>query len=71
MALGPGKYDELCSYVREQAGITDDGGVIVIVLGGKHGNGFSCQADIVTTLRLPDMLESIARQMREDLNSRG
>jgi hypothetical protein len=63
MTLGPGKYDDLCSYVRKQVGITDDGGggVMLIVLGGNRGNGFACQADIRTTLSLPDLLENIAR----------
>lgn len=65
--MGPGKYDDLCSLVRERAGIGDHdgGGVIVIVLGGHHGNGFSCQADLATTLLLPDLLEQVARQMRQ------
>jgi hypothetical protein len=39
----------------------------VIVFGGDKGNGFSCQADLETTLRLPDVLEDIARQMRESV----
>lgn len=66
MAIGPGKYDDLCSMARERVGLGpyDGGGVIVIVFGGKHGNGFSCQADLETTLALPDMLEDIARQIR-------
>lgn len=70
MALGPGKYDDLCSYVAEQTGITisaNGGGVIVIVLGGNRGNGFSCQADLKTTLLLPDLLEHIAAQIRGDV----
>lgn len=67
MALGPGKYDDLCSYVREQVGISDQGGgVMLIVLGGNKGSGFACQADLRTTLLLPDMLEDIARQIRKD-----
>ncbi len=41
------------------------GGVIVIVVGGNKGNGFSCQGDLETTLALSDMLESVARQLRE------
>lgn len=66
MAVGPGKYDDVCTLVREQVGIGDEGGgVIVIVLGGNKGNGFSCQADLRTTLLLPDMLEEIARQIRQ------
>jgi hypothetical protein len=53
--------------VRRQVGMTDvsGGGVIVIVVGGSKGNGFSCQADLETTLALPDMLEGVARQIRE------
>lgn len=62
MALGPGKFDDLCTLVREQANAD---GAIVIVIGGPSGDGFSCQADIETTLRLPDMLENIAQQIRE------
>lgn len=61
MPLGPGKYDDLCTYVREQ---TDADAVIVMVVNGKLGSGFSCQADFVTTAVLPDMLESLARQLR-------
>jgi hypothetical protein len=67
MALGPGKYDDICTYVVEQVGISErGGGAIVIVLGGNRGNGFACQADLRTTLLLPDMLEDIARQIRAD-----
>lgn len=64
MPIGPGKYDELATIVRERAGVGDEGGVIVIVLGGTLGSGFSVQADLRTTLLLPDMLEDIARQIR-------
>lgn len=64
MSIGPGKYDDLCSLVRER---TDADGVVLIVLGGDKGPGFSCQADLVTTLSLPELLEHIARQIREDL----
>jgi hypothetical protein len=62
MALGPGKYDDLCTMVREQAKAK---GAVIIVLDGEHGKGFSCQADLRATLALPDILESVARQMRE------
>jgi hypothetical protein len=61
--IGPGKYDHLCTYVRQQAAAR---GAIVIVLGGRDGNGFSCQADPLTTNVLPELLEDIARQIRED-----
>jgi hypothetical protein len=66
MPLGPGKYDDVCTAVREQVGIGNEGGgVIVIVMGGNKGNGFACQADLRTTLLLPDLLEDMARQIRE------
>jgi len=62
MALGPGKYDDLCTYVREQAKAD---GALVIVINGTRGVGFSCQADLQTTLLLPELLENIAKQIRE------
>lgn len=70
MAIGPGKYGDACSRVREEVGISDGdtGGVILIVFGGHLGNGFSCQADLATTLALPDMLEDIAKQIRNDVS---
>lgn len=64
MAIGPGKYDDLCSYVRDKATAR---GAIVIVFDGNKGSGFSCQADLVATLQLPALLESVAQQMRADI----
>lgn len=64
MPLGPGKYDDLCTRVREEA---EADGALVIILGGEHGNGFSCQADLRSQLMLPNLLENVARQMRESL----
>lgn len=65
MPIGPGKYDDLATIVRERAGIGDQGGVIVIVFGGNRGNGFSMQADLATTLLVPDVLEDVAEQIRK------
>lgn len=65
MPIGPGKYDQLCTMVREA---TKANAAIVIVLGGINGSGFSAQAggrDLIEGL--PDILESIVRQIREDL----
>ena len=66
--IGPGKYDDLCTHVREQAGVSEQegGAVVLVVVGGEHGNGFCCQCDMETMSRLPDMLESVAKQMRAD-----
>ena len=66
MTFGPGKYDDVCTMVTKKVGIGEQGGgVVVIILGGNKGSGFSCQADLRTTLLLPDMLENIAKQIRE------
>jgi hypothetical protein len=62
MASGPGKYDDLCTYVREQAGCE---AAIVIVIGGAKGSGFSCQAAPAVAAVLPTLLEDVAKQMRE------
>lgn len=61
MPVGPGKYDTLCSYVRQEA---EAEGAVVIVFGGKHGDGFSVQANAAITLSLPEILEQAAREIR-------
>lgn len=64
MALGEGKYDDLCTLVRERAKAH---GAIVLVLGGEHGSGFSVQADLATQVALPDLLETMASMIRADI----
>lgn len=63
MALGPGKYDDLATYVREQAKAS---GAMVIVIDGRLGSGFSVQADLAALIALPDLLEHMAAQIRAD-----
>jgi len=63
MALGPGKYDELCTLVREE---TRAEAALVIIINGKKGSGFSCQSEhFDALLKLPELLEDIAKQIRE------
>jgi hypothetical protein len=62
MALGSGKYDAVCTMVREITG----GGVIVIVLDGIYGSGFAAQTDAAALKALPDILENMAAQIRRD-----
>jgi hypothetical protein len=71
MALGPGKYDDLCTLVRERAGGDSIGGVMVIVVGGNRGTDFSCQADLPTLSILPDILQNVVDQMRADMDNVG
>lgn len=61
MPVGPGKYDDLCTYVREQA---EADGVIVIVYGGNKGPGFSCQfSDLRLQAMVPAVLRDVAKQI--------
>lgn len=65
MAIGPGKYDYLCTYVRESAQAE---AVVVIVFGGNKGPGFSVQATTPTaTAQLPKLLRMLADQIESDL----
>jgi hypothetical protein len=44
---------------------------VLIVLGGKHGQGFSVQCDLPTMAMLPDILQHIVDQMRADMGNVG
>lgn len=65
MSISPGKYDDLCKYVREHAQAQ---GAIVIVIKGNKGGGFSCQADLAVTNLLPQILRHLAETMQADLD---
>lgn len=62
MPLGQGKYDDLCTHVRDMVGAD---GAAVIIFNGVQGSGFSVQAPLEIQLGLPDMLEHMAREIRE------
>ncbi len=65
MPEGPGKYDDLCTYVREGA---EAAAVIVIVLHGKHGDGFSVQArHELPPLEIARVLRRVAEQIEGDV----
>lgn len=67
MAMGPGKYDDLTSIVRTRAAAA---GVIVMVIDGKRGSGFSVQATAEVTARLPRLLRVIADGIEGDLKGK-
>ena len=63
MPVGPGKYDDLCTYVREKSNAA---GAIVLIIGGDKGQGFSVQvANPLIIAKLPEMLETMAREIRQ------
>lgn len=67
--LGPGKYDEHCTRIREETGAR---AVIVIVIDGSKGSGFSmqeqassCRVDVASVLqRAADEIRADMRRTR-------
>jgi hypothetical protein len=68
MAIGPGKYDDLCETAREQAGAL---GAILIIFDGKKGSGFSVQAPWALIDQMPEILRNLASKIEEDKNAIG
>jgi hypothetical protein len=67
--MGPGKYDDLATYVRETA---QANGVAVIIIGGNKGSGFSIQnADASLTEAMPMLLRRIADEIEKDMAPQG
>jgi hypothetical protein len=66
--IGPGQYDDLCTLVRDKSNAT---GAIIIVIDGAQGSGFSCQCTTGVLSKLPELLESLARQIRRDRQNNG
>ena len=60
--IGPSKYDGICTMVRHMAGAE---GVIVIIVNGDKGSGFSVQLNPLMSLAIPEILERIAKEIRE------
>jgi hypothetical protein len=64
MAIGSGKYDYYARVTREAAQAE---GVILIVIKGDRGSGFSVQATMEITSRLPEILRDMADQIEDDI----
>ena len=62
MPLGPGKYDDMTTHVRDQ---TKAAGVAVIIIGGSKGDGLSVQAPLSVALKLPAMLRFMADEIEK------
>ncbi len=63
MAIGPGKYDNLATIVRERSGAQ---AVIVAVFNGDKGSGFSVQVQPTVDLgplRIAEVLRAIADEI--------
>lgn len=62
MPLGPGKYDGIAEAARARAKAV---GAVVIVLDGEHGSGFEVNGPLELNLRLPELLEEVAANIRK------
>lgn len=68
MSLGPGKYDELCSYVLEKS---KGRAAVVIVVSGERGSGMGVKEDFSLAggryhvVRLPKVLRKIADEIEK------
>lgn len=60
--IGPGKYDDAATAAREKSG----GAVILMVLEGNHGSGFSVQSPAEVIAFLPDILRDVANKIEGD-----
>lgn len=64
--IGPGKYDALVTDVRER---TMAHGVILLVLGGVHGDGFSAQMSVQMAVSMPDILRKLANDIEASIQN--
>ncbi len=65
--MGPGVYDEVCARVREETGAK---AVILAIIDGKHGEGFSVQGTPLIVMLLPGILRRIADDIERDTPAR-
>lgn len=69
MTIGAGKYDDLCTIVMEKS---EAEAVLVVVLSGNKGHGFSMQMLRPELVKMvPDLLEDVAKQIRSDGSAPG
>ena len=61
--IGEGKYDALCTQVRNK---TRARGAMIIVVDGNKGSGFSCQLTVEVMKTLPGILRQMADQIEQD-----
>ena len=60
MPAGPGKYDDAATLVRKRTGAA---GVVLLVVNGSKGSGFSVQATPALTAELPKLLRAMADEI--------
>jgi hypothetical protein len=64
--VGPGKYEDLCAYVREKA---DADVAVVIILGGIKGSGFETAGTAEAFARLHAVLPRLLRETADQIEA--
>jgi len=65
LSTGPGRYDDACTAARQA---TDASSIVLLVIGGNRGSGYSVQAvDPQLLERLPGLLRFVAEEIKRDL----
>ena len=64
MPIGPGKYDDACTEARASTGGES---VVLIVIDGDRGSGFSIQAPPSMVFMLPSLLRTVADEIEANL----
>jgi hypothetical protein len=65
MPIGGGKYDDACTKAQK---MTNAHSVILMVIGGNKGNGFSLQSfDMMFPVRVPELLRELAQKIDNEL----
>lgn len=59
---GPSKYDKECAAIRIA---TEARSALLIVLGGKRGNGFSAQTHPADAMVIPELLRIMADEIEK------
>lgn len=63
MAIGGGKYHKQLMDLKRE---TEAEAVFLIVINGNQGHGISAAADLDIAKTIPDVLERVAQEMREE-----
>ncbi len=67
MPAGSGKYDELCTYVREKSGGIASA---IVVLHGQAGAGFSVQCPKEHSLMLANIFRHVANEIEREITDK-
>lgn len=65
MPQGPGKYDDLATYCREQSAAE---AVVVLVFGGNQGSGFSVQTKAGVLINMSAALRVMADEIDRSMS---